>query len=473
MATSTILALRERAGMANGSRVGEPDELGERVSPRDRSSCSWPLRLALLVSTLAATLGRQAPARALQPLEIFLARASETNPDNRLSQATQTQRDAEADRATAALLPTFQAQGTYTRNQYEVSFPASLFSLGNTGVITILPQNQLDAAITLSVPIVDVGAWHRRTAAKATRDAARADVVSAKSDVSRRVAHAYFQLLANEAVLLSARRNLELSQQNTALALAKREGGTASDLDIQRAKGDVASAEQQLATAALNVATGRRSLESLSGVTPEAASEFPADDLHEERPLDEWLGSIEHLPLIESAMASRRSAEAGASAADAGWLPSLTASAQERLTNAPSLTLHNEYYLLQLTATWKLDATVSANIRVQRAVTLAAIARADKTRRDAEDAIFDDWNQVHASVDIARAARAQVVAARVAADLARDRYQGGIATQLDVLQAKQDLFRADVARIQADADLGLGRASLRLDAARSIGDTRP
>ena len=71
---------------------------------------------------------------------------------------------------------------------------------------------------------------------------------------------------------------------------------------------------------------------------------------------------------------------------------------------------------------------------------------------------------MHASIEKSRSARAQVDAALTAADLARDRFGGGLATQLDVLQAEQELFRAQVARIQADADLAYARAALRLDA---------
>jgi outer membrane protein TolC len=387
----------------------------------------------------------------------------------RSSAATVAQRDAEADRATGALLPTLQAQGTYTRNQYEVAFPASL--VGGTGTLTILPLNQLDGDFTLTVPIVDIGAWDRRVQAKATRDASNADRSAVELDVSRRVTRAYFQLIADEAVALSAQRNLKLSEDNAALIATKRGAGTASDLDIQRAKGDVARAEQDVATATLGVVTERRALETLSGLTPEPETSFVADDLHEEGPLSVWLGVTDGIPSVQSAMAASRSAEESARAADAAWLPTLTATAQERLTNAPSLSLHNEYYLLQLTAAWKVDATLPATVRAQRAEAVAAMARADGARRQAEDAIFDDWQQISASIERARSARVQVEAASVAASLARDRYEGGIATQLDVLSAQQDLFRADVARIQADADLAYARASLRLDTARPLGAT--
>ena len=417
---------------------------------------------------MALVLGAQTRAHALQPLDVFLTKAAETNPDVRVSQATDVQREAEADRATGSLLPTLQAQGVYTRNQFEVVFPGTL--VGGTGNITFLPLNQYDGYFTVSIPLVDVGAWEKCASAKATHDAASADLAATRLDVSRRVARTYFQLLGNEAVLRSARHNLELSRQNAVLTVAKRSGGTASELDVQRAAGDVASAEEQVSRALQNVTTGRRALETLTGMSPEPATAFPADDLRREEPLEGWLKTTDRLPLVVSAVAASRAAEATASGAKAGWLPTLGATAQERLTNAPSLSLHSEYYTLQLTATWRLDATVPANIRAQRAAASAAIARADRTRRDVEDSIFNDWNQVRTSTDIARSARAQVEASMRAADLARDRYEGGVATQLDVLQAKQDLFRADVSRIQADADLAFARVSLRLDAARPIGD---
>jgi outer membrane protein TolC len=425
-------------------------------------------RSVVVGAILTAALCFPTRASALQPIDVFLAGAQETNPDVRAQVATVTQRQAEMDKATGALLPALQAQGTYMRNQYQTEFPASIF--GGTGTIVITPQNQRDVSLSLNAPLVDVAAWERRAAARATRDGAHADLASSRLDLSRRVAQAYYQLVANEAVLLSARHNLELSRDNAALTENRRGGGTASELDVQRAKGNVARSEQDVIAAALNVTTVRRSLETLSGIRPEPASELVADDLHEEVPLETWLVVSERLPLVRSAKAAQRSAEESARASAAAWLPTLTGSAQERFTNAPSLSSHRQFYLLLLTATWKLDMMVPPALRAQKAVADVATARAEGVRRQVGDAIFNDWHQIRAAIDRSRAARTQVEAARVAAGLARDRYQGGIATQLDVLQAQQDLFRADVSRIQADADLAFWRASLRVDTAQPIGD---
>ena len=420
------------------------------------------MKLAFSLGMTAAVLSLAVPARAIQPLSAFIQASNEANTDLQITRSTSEQRDAEADRSSNALLPSFTAQGTYTRNQYEVAFPASLF--GGTGTIVILPQNQWDGSLTLNVPIIDVAAWERRKAAHAANDGAKADIEATRADVARRVTRAYFQLIANEALLVAAQKALEVSQANVTVVSDRRGGGTATELDVQRATADVSRAEQDLSSASFAVVTSRRTLETLSGVSPEPVTQFPIDDLREEAPIEHWMADTSRLPAVQSAEQAQRSAAASSDAASAAWLPTVSASAQERFTNAPSLTLHKSYYTLQATATWKLDATIPAAVRAQRAQAMTSAVRSRAAKRSAEDAIFQDYYQVRTSIDKARFARAQVQAETAAAQLARDRFGGGLATQLDVLQAEQDLFKAEVARIQADADLVYARAALRLDA---------
>ncbi len=73
---------------------------------------------------------------------------------------------------------------------------------------------------------------------------------------------------------------------------------------------------------------------------------------------------------------------------------------------------------------------------------------------------------MHADIANSRSARAQAKASDHASRLAQDRYEVGVATQLDLLQAQRDAYSADVARIQSDADLANARAQLRLAAGR-------
>jgi outer membrane protein TolC len=217
--------------------------------------------------------------------------------------------------------------------------------------------------------------------------------------------------------------------------------------------------------AQLGVTNTRRDLFSLTGVRPEAASAFPNDDLHEEPPLEGWMSGADKVPSVRSAEASRASAEVGSRAVRNAWIPTLSGTAEEKFTNATVFAGgHSAFYFLQVAATWKVDTTLIHQLRVQNALAAAARANEDGVRRAAEDAVFRDWHQIRADIESARSSRAQVAASKLAASLAEDRYESGVATQLDVLQARQDAFAAEVARIQADADLAYARLALRLDA---------
>jgi outer membrane protein len=418
---------------------------------------------------------------ALQPVTEFLEHAKAWNPQNRAAQATTVQRDAEVAVSTGSLLPNFAATGTYTRNEYEVTtaalIPSSMMpTAGSIPNIVIQPQDQLDANLLLTVPIINIANWDRRAAAKATLEGARADEASTVLNVEKNVVRDYYTLLGDQAVLLSATSNVEIARHNVKLARDRKESGTGSELDVQRALADQAKAEQSVTAAQLGVTNTQRDLYSLSGLAAEPATAFPEDDLHEEAELASWTSKASGVPSVKSAVATRMAAEEGARAANGAWLPSVSASAQEKFTNATAFAGgHVAVYLLQATATWKLDTTLGAQIRAQDAAAAAARANENRAVQAAEDAVFRDWQQIRADIETARSSRVQLVALKLAASLAEDRYSSGVATQLDVLQARQDAFSADVARIQADSDLAYARLALRLDAGLldAAKETRP
>ncbi len=432
--------------------------------------CRPRLRFAVAFALTACALPAH-KAFALQPITEFLTHAKTWNPQNRAAHATTAQRDAEVSVSTGNLLPSVSAAGTYTRNEYEVTtaalIPASSLPMGPTFPNTVIqPQNQLDGSVTLTVPLVNIANWDRRAAAKATLAGARADEANTELTVEKDILRDYYTLLGDEAVWTSATKNVDIAQHNVKLARDRKESGTGSELDVQRALADQAKAEQSATAAELGVTNTRRDLFSLSGLAPEPATAFPEDDLHEEeQPLGNWTTKVAAVPAVQSAAANRAEAELIADAANTVWLPTVSASAEEKFTNATAFVGgHTAVYLLQVSAAWKLDTTILPQIRAQKAAAAAARANEDRARQAAEDAVFRDWQQIRADIESARSSRTQVQAANLAASLAQDRYGAGVATQLDVLQARQDAFAADVARIQADADLAYARLALRLDA---------
>ena len=437
-----------------------------------------PVHALGAVITVAACALSPRPALALQPVTEFLAHARTWNPQNRAAHATTAQRDAEEAISTGALLPNFAGAATYTQNQYEVTTAALLPAGGAPGGISIpneviQPQNQLDGSLILNVPLINIASWDRRRAAQATLAGARADEANSELVIEKSVLRDYYTLLGDEAVLLSAMKNLDVAQRHLKLARDRKESGTGSELDVQRALADQAKAEQSVTAAQLGVTNTRRDLYSLSGLQAEPSTGFPEDDLHEEEPLERWTGRTRGIPSVESAQASRVTAEEGARAVKATLLPTLSGVAEEKLTNATAFTGgHSAVYLFQITASWKLDTTIVSQGRAQDDAVAAARANEDRARQAAEDAVFRDWQQIRADIESARSSRAQVTATKLAASLAEDRYTSGVATQLDVLQARQDAFAADVARTQADADLAYARQALRLDVRQLAEETR-
>jgi outer membrane protein TolC len=429
-----------------------------------------PLGIAIAIAACALS---EHPALALQPVTEFVMHAKSWNPKNRAARATTTRRDAEVGVSSGSLLPSLSAGVTYTRNQYEVTtaalLPPSSSAMSPSGIpnIVIQPQDQFDGNVLLLVPLISIANWDRRGAAEAALEGAEADEASTALAVEKGVIRDYYTLLADEAVLLAATKNLDLAEHNVQLARDRKDSGTSSELDVQRALADRAKAEQDVTAAELAVTNTRRDLYSLSGLAAEPASVFPEDDLREEEPLAAFTGKADDVPSVKSAAANRVSAEQAARAAHAAWLPTVSAAAQEKFTNATAfIGGHNAVYLVQVTAAWKLDTTLAPQVRAQNAAAAAARASEEQARQQAEDAVFRDWHQIRADIESARSSRVRVVATNLAASLAEDRYKSGVATQLDVLQARQDAFAADVARIQADADLAYARLALRLDAGK-------
>ena len=427
----------------------------------DGSMSSRKNRRSVAFVALAAGLTLSAPAYALQPLAAFVESAQKNNPDNREAEAVARQRAAERRIAMAPYLPTLTVQGTYAYNQYE-----SAFTLPPDGpTVVIAPHNALDAYFTLAAPVVNANAWMQDRAAQIVAKQAAAAQKSTAVSIESNVTQSYYQLLGSEAVQFAASKSAEVAEANLKLVRDRQGLGTASDLDVQRATADVARARQDSATADQGVINARRDLESLSRLTPEPGGRenYIEDDLHDETPLSAWLNSeTSDLVTVQPAILSTQAAKATRDAARAAWAPTLTAQAQEHVTNAAGFTGQSSIFTFTLNALWRLDFSIAPQVAAKTAAVHAAEAREDKARRAADDAIYQAWHMTRVNIEKARAARAQVKAATLAQDLARERYKNGVATQLEVVQAQRDFFSAAVSQVQADFNLQYSRALLRL-----------
>lgn len=398
---------------------------------------------------------------ALPSLASFVAAARSKAPATLEAEAVLEQRKAEKEQALISLLPIFTASGAYTRNQYEstVEIPTGATT---SETVVVAPHDQLDAALRLDVALLDARSFYRIGAAAARIDSAELTASATQLEVERAVTLAYYQRVAAEAVERSAERAVQVAEENKKVVQARRDVEVASDLDLERANAAIDRAKQTLVEARLSRSLASRKLKSLSGLDASGQAPALSADLGVQTPLGALEGKELSQPLVRSAKAD---IEAARIAETASWLvlvPRVTAFAQERFSNATGFSGELATWSVGLLAEWRLDPGAIGAARTDAAVTRVAEARLVKLTQEARDAIEDAWLEVEARRGAAVAARSEEVAAKKAAGVARSLYEVNKASQLDVIVADRDVLQAEVARVQADANLELARANLRL-----------
>jgi outer membrane protein TolC len=288
------------------------------------------------------------------------------------------------------------------------------------------------------------------------------------TDVQMQVARNYYQLVGARSLRQSAERTLGAALTNLDLTQTRQAGGVATDLDVNRAQAEVERAHLSISDAELTTALAGRALQTLTGVAPTDSARSESDDLHAELPLMEWEQSLTEIPSVAVAAEQRRGSEATATAARFALLPSLSAGAQGRLTNATGFVGHQASYVLTATLNWRLDVTSFGTVRSAAASARLARVREGSARQAALDQIHESWSRVSNGIAKSRAARAEALASTAAVERARERYREGAGTHFELVQAERDAYGAEVSRIEADADLSYARVALRLNASRPM-----
>jgi outer membrane protein len=424
----------------------------------------WQPSLLLALACLAPQ-----PAWALEPLEVFLEAGREANFDNREARISAARQVEETWVAWSRLLPVFDARLVYTRNQYEgrIRIPNGDGSF-NERVVSA--QDQTDAFLELSLPLIDLGKWAQIAAAEDGEVAAHARAEATGLEVQKAIARAYYQVVAADALLEASDRNVKSALENLRYVEQRQAAGFANEVDVKRAAAEVERNRQTEADSRYLLETSRRLLGTLSGTSPGTGVAPLVVELEASAPLSEWLGEgLEVHPTVKAARAEADAADARTTAATALLLPSIAASAQERFTNAAGF-VESPYYTVSATARWQLDLGA---IPARSSVALeaeAARVRQERALRAAADTIFSDWHQVEAQRQKGKAARAELEASQMAARLVKQRYEAGTANWLDVILAERDLFGAEVSKVRSDADLAYARVALALSSGRGLGE---
>jgi len=299
--------------------------------------------------------------------------------------------------------------------------------------------------------------------------AARADVFAREED--RRalqlsligdVATAYFDLRAADLNLAIGRRTLDSRQQTLRLARQRLDQGLISELDVRQFEAEVASPAASVADFQRQVAQQENALSVLVGHNPGAIVRGRSlTEMAARIPVPAGVPSalLEHRPDVRSAEATLRAATARIGVAQAAWLPTFTITGQYG-----SQSTEFSKWFASGTNIWQAFAGVSIplftegrpgggeQVNVARARAAQARSGYEQTVLVALREVEDALVGLRTAQDRSAAQERQVIALRRALELADMRYRNGVSSYLDVLEAQRGLFGAELALTQAERD---------------------
>jgi outer membrane protein len=376
--------------------------------------------------------------------------------------------------ADAARLPTVAASASAEERS---SVPELTVPLGPGGALkTIFPDIRAAYGLTLGVdqPLYTGGrVTASRRASRHELDASRADARGTRSGVALRARLAYWQAAAARADVDAA-----LSQQKRAETLLSdarslRKAGMAVDADVLAAEARTASTRLAVLQARTDTDDRMAELRSLldvpAGTELELADAMPGALPPAPEPLaDLQSRALDARPEVAALAARVDASAAQEDVARAAGRPTVGASAGWTLArpNMRYLPLADEW-----NDSWSVG--VSARWSLWDGGRTAADVGAAKARRGAlAEQLADARRQVDLDVERARlglssareaveAADAAQKAAAARLDAEKDRYEAGLSTTADVLDAQADLAAAETRQVEART--GAWMAQARLD----------
>lgn len=419
------------------------------------------------VATLSAISAPAAEANVRSlTLEQALAMARRANRSLVVERARVAQAQVNLESAYTVLFPTITAQGKYTRNNTEVSFPATFFG-GPAGVtLAIQPRDQWDGVVSLQTLLFAPAVYSGLKAVKSGVLSAEENMQATEDGILFSVAQAFYASATADEVLVARHSNIAVAQATLETARTRFSAGTVTKLDVDRAEIAVLRAEQARRDAELGKSQAYRALATLI----EAEGPFrvvppvPAADRGDTDALGADLNNVLRLrPEFRALEATTRQADQTREADAWKWAPSISGFANARRFNYINFAQQDYSWAVGATLDWVIydGGTRDTDRHLQIAKVQEALARQEVLRENIRDDIENGKLQVHTKQQAQLTAERSVGLAQESVELTRTQYEAGSATQIDVLQAQDALVEAQDELARAHFDVALADLTLR------------
>ncbi len=319
--------------------------------------------------------------------------------------------------------------------------------MNNTGGI----ENSFRVPLDLSYEIDAWGKVRRQVEGARAREAAAAEQLNAlRLTIAAETARTYWALRAVDADRDLLTRTVALREEALGLLRRQEEAGSISGLDLSRAETEVATARTERVTLDRDRAELVNALAALTGtVAGESTIRENATIPTPPRVPQSTPGELlRQRPDIRAAEHRVAAANADIGVAEAMFYPSFTIGGSTGLDTEKLRNLFRaDSIVWSLGANAVLPITGQKLLRAQRDATAAAHRAASaEYRQNVLDAIRDVENALQASAILARseaAARTASESATKTFDLSRQRYEAGLVSFLDVVDAERTRLEND------------------------------
>lgn len=384
---------------------------------------------------------------AADTLEEDLAKAYEANPTLVAARANQRAVDENVPIERSQGLPSLSATGGLNEYPYETN--------------TSNAARQATASLSLGVPVYSGGGVKNGVRAAKTRVlAGRADLRGTESQVFSSVVAGYMDVIQNEALVGLASNNVQVLETNLQATSDRFEIGDLTRTDVAQSEARLALARGDLRSAQANLIRARENYIALVGDAPDALEAPPPLPGLPNDPDSAVDVALESNPDLIAAHERARAAGFDVRVASASRLPTVALSANGNYAN----------YLGSLTdsaALFTPNSSTSATLGVRVSVPLYQGGRPSALRRQAQAresvalenivaterdviaqvrAAYSSWR---AANEIIESSQTAVSAAELSLEGVRAENTVGNRTILDILDAQQELLRAQVQLVTA------------------------
>ncbi len=354
----------------------------------------------------------------------------------------------------ATMLPQLNATGTAQRSRDEITE-------------SVIPQQEgsststsYQASLRLSQPLFDWAGFARLRQMDEVQAQAEAGLASAEQQLIIRTVSAYFDVLAAEDSLRFARAEKEAIAQQLRQARSRFDVGLSAITDVQEAQARFDASRAQEIGAASTLRSARESLAVITGARPETTVPLRAPlqtDPPEPASPDAWVDQAMASNLdLKQAELNARIAREQVREQSAAYLPSLNLFAEHTYQDASDTPqqLKSERSAIGLQLDVPLFAGGGNHARVKERRYQYDKAEADRLRSQREVARLarDAYDGVVTGKVRVEALSQAVESAQVALKAIEAGFKVGSRTSVDVLNAQQELYRAqrDLSRTRYD-----------------------